>query len=1128
MKCLGCGHINRDGQSFCTQCGVALPVICKACRVVNQSGDRFCGGCGSELVLDSSKTAAGNHNARLTGQISQINEHPSSGDFEDEAERRPLTIMFTDLVGSTEMSLKLDAEDLREIIKSYQISCSRVIERYGGFIARYMGDGIMSYFGYPLAHENDTERAIRAGLDVVEAVRELDAKIGKEKGTQLEVRVGIAAGLVVVGDLIGEGTSEERAVVGETPNIAARMQGLADSNAVVIDPAARRLAGDAFEMRDLGLKEVRGSPDPMQVWQILAPHDTQSIFDTALKAQQGPLVGRTEELNQFNKKWKLASRGQGQVVILSGDAGIGKTRLIQAAYSSIVGDDTLRVRYQCSPLYTNSAFHPFIEQIERVANIDQSEHPDLKFKKVRDFLQRFAQDSAEYRALLARLLSIEPDGRYDELNLGSSQLKQRTISVLSEQLLALTDARPLLILFEDMHWADPSSLELLDSIVFQLKDTPSMLVCSQRSGHLERWNNLDYITSIELKRLDTINCEELIKRLLEESELPARLMREVLEKTDGIPLFVEEVIRALSANIEDAVTDSASSRKLVIPDTLQSSLMSRLDHLKSAKSVAQTGAAIGRQFHYNLLEAVVSLDSENLDAALDLLHNEAVVSRQGLPPDSLYVFRHSLIRDAAYQSLLRSKRREIHGRIAAALEQDFKSYWHSNPEILAHHLTEANETDKAIVYWEAAAHKAVEASANIEAEHHFQRAIELIHTLPVSSLRTKLELRLQTSMGAVLINNHGGGSPSVTNLYLRCRKLCEEIGLSDYEETSEEYFATLWGLWRSSVGDNLNVAMDLVEQMQTLGEREKRPDLIMQAHHSGWATLFNLGKLNQCLESLALGESLYDVTVHRDHSSLYGGHDPKVCADGMAALALCLRGFPHQASGRIERAIDFAKKLDHPGSIAHALDFAAVFDRICDRPDRCLESAETLVAYGTGHDFADYEVRGRALRGWALARLGDGKEGLAELLSSILAQRETGTSEDFSFFLEMLAEVYGLVGQPKDGLIAISEAWQCSNSNEAVFWSSATKRRQALLMVLSDADSIQDAIVCLREAASIAKEQQSCLLELQAALSLARFLKSMGKIIDARSTIEAAYEGMKEDLDLPVMVESREFIADCI
>jgi class 3 adenylate cyclase/predicted ATPase len=1045
--------------------------------------------------------------------------------MEDEAERRPLTIMFTDLVGSTEMSLRMDAEDLRDIIRGYQISCARVIERFGGFIARYMGDGIMSYFGYPQAHEDDAERAILAGLELVEAVRALDADIGAEKGVRLEVRVGLASGLVVVGDLIGEGVSEERAVVGETPNLAARMQNLADANTVVIDPAAYRLAGDAFKTRDLGVKDVKGSPEPIHVWQVLEPHDTQSRFDSALKARLSPLIGRTDELNRLREQWKRASAGQGQVVLLSGDAGIGKSRLARTAYTRIADADALHIRYQCSPLYTNSAFHPFIEQIEHAAGIDRAEHPNLKFEKIQNFLRRFSQDTDENRALLARLLSISPEGRYSELNLGPTQLKQRTISFLSEQLLTRPDTRPMLALFEDIHWADPSSLELLDGIVARLTDVPLMLICTHRTEHIGRWGDLDHVTAIELERLDAAQSAELVERLLEDAKLPARLEREILDKADGVPLFVEELIRALSVGAGDDPSGSALARDLVVPDTLQSSLMSRLDRMESAKSVAQIGAAIGREFRYKLLAAVASIVSTELDAALYSLQGESLVNRRGVPPDSLYTFQHGLLRDAAYQSLLRRKRQEIHGRIAAALEHELKSYWESNPEILAHHLTEANETEKAIDYWEAAARKAARGSANIEAERHFQRAVELVHSLPASTARTQQELRLLTGMGAVLINNHGPGTPSVTDLYRRCHTLCEEIGRGDGLDTSEDQFATLWGLWRTC--ESLKVAMNLVDQMRALGEKEKRPDLIMQAHHSGWATLFNLGELTACLDSIAVGESLYDAHAHRDHASLYGGHDPQVCAHGIGAVALCLRGFPDQASNRIERAIDFARKLGHPGSLAHALDFAATFDRMCDHPDRTLERAEALVACGVQHEFADYEVRGRTFRGWALARLGSGDEGLAELRASMLAHRETGTSEDFSFFLEMLAEVYGLVGQPREGLTAIDEALQDALRNEATFWSSATKRRQALLMVQCDADRVADAVACLREAVSIAREQQAHLLELQATLDLARLLKQTGEIGDARSVIEAGYDGMSEGLDLPVMVETREFIANC-
>jgi class 3 adenylate cyclase/predicted ATPase len=1119
MKCFSCDRMNRDGRAFCAQCGAVLPIACASCGFVNEPQDRFCGGCGIALAQPGVKTES----PEPASHVSEASPPRGPGAVQDDAERRPLTILFTDLVGSTEMSVRLDPEDLREIIRGYQTSCARVIERFGGFVARYMGDGIMAYFGYPQAHEDDAERAIRAALEVVEAVRSLDADIGAEKGVRLEVRAGLASGLVVVGDLIGEGASEERAVVGETPNLAARMQTLAEPNSVVVDPAAYHLAGEAFESQDLGLKDVKGSPRPIRTWRIVAPHDTQSRFDTALKARLSPLVGRTAELNRLRDLWKQASDGTGRVVMLSGEPGIGKTRLARTAYARIADEDTIRVRYQCSPLYTNSAFYPFIEQIEYAAGIDRAEHPDLKFEKLRSFLQHYSRDTDESCALLARLLSIAPEGRYAELNLGPTQLKQRTISVLSEQLLDLTDTGPVLVLFEDLQWADPSSLELLDKTVSRVNNVPMLLVCTHRPEHIGLWRELAHVVDIELDRLEAAQSAELIERLLEDAGLPARLTREILEKTDGVPLFVEELIRVLSMDAGDNGSKATLARDLAIPDTLQSSLMSRLDRLGSAKGVAQAGAAIGREFHYKLLAAVLSIASRELDAALYSLQGEALVNRRGLPPDSLYTFRHGLLRDAAYQSLLRRKRQEIHDRIATVLECEFKSYWESHPEILAHHLTEANKLDKAVDYWQAAARKAAQGSANIESERHFRRAIDLVLSLPESTARAQRELTLLTGMGAVLINNYGAGSPLVTDLYRRCHTLCQEIGQAAGENTSEEHFATLWGLWRTC--ESLNVAMDLVDQMRVLGEKEKRPDLILQAHHSGWATLFNLGQLTPCLDSIAIGESLYDAKAHRNHASLYGGHDPQVCAHGIGAVAMCLRGFPVQASERIEQAIACAEKLAHPGSLAHALDFAATFDRMCDLPERTRERAEALTACGAQHEFADYEVRGRAFRGWALARLGHVDEGLAELRASILAQRETGTSEDFSFFLEMLAEVYGLASQPEEGLTTIDEALQDALHNEAAFWSSATKRRQALLMVQSDVGRISEAITCLRDAMSIALHQRARLLELRATLDLGVLLRQAGQATEARRVIESGFQSMPEGFDLPVMSEAREFLS---
>lgn len=1042
--------------------------------------------------------------------------------------------MFTDLVGSTELSLNLDVEDLREVLRTYQGTCAKLIEQYGGFVARYMGDGIMCYFGYPQAHEDDAERCIRAGLEIIEAIRELRVRVSGGKKVELAVRVGIASGIVVVGDLIGEGASEERAVVGDTPNLAARMQTLAEPNTLVIESATFRLSGHVFTTVDLGMQMVKGSRKPMRTWQVVRPRNAGARFKTAWAHRTSPLIGRDVELGQLGELWRTARSGQGQVALLSGEPGLGKSRIASRIYSHEASEATYRLRYQCTPLHSHSALYPFIEQLKGVSGITNVQEPREVFAKICEFLQRFEVDDDENRALMAWLLSAEPNYRYAELNLGAQQLKQRTIAFMGQLMATVASRGSLLIVFEDMHWADPSSLELLEAIVVRAASVPSMLICTHRPEHNSSWLVHSHVTQIDLQRLDQQESERILDSLLGSRTFSARLKREILEKTDGIPLFVEEMARVLIDDKEKSES-AAESRLTTIPNTLQSSLMSRLDHLGTAKATAQTGAAIGRVFQHELLEKVVADPGGNIDTNIAALTDDGLVDQKGAAPHSVYTFRHGLFRDVAYQSLLRNKRREIHARIAHSLEQEFANYTESHPEILAHHLTEANNTVRAIEYWEAAARKSMHASANVEAEHHFRRAVDLLRTLPADLQRAKQELGLLTAMGAVLINNHGAGSTAVNQTYERCQFLCEEIGSEDTGSTSTDRFATLWGLWRTC--ESLSVAMNLVEQMRMLGEREQRPDLIMQAHHSGWATLFNLGKLQRCLDAIQTGEPLYDGAAHRHHASIYGGHDPQVCAHGVGAVALCLSGWPQQGEERIRQGIEHARSLDHPGSLAHALDFSTTFYRICDDAAQTLDSAQELVRYGAEHAFADYEIRGRAFRGWATAKLGDGEAGLDELRASMLANRESGTSEDFPLFLEMLAEVCALVGRPDEGLIAIEEALQDTLRSEADFWLPAILRRRASLLIQVDESNRAEAIATLENALSVARAQGARLHALNTALDLAR----LSQPAEGQQPAEAAREnsvlvgtlageiteGLTEPFQLQVMRDVHVFLQDC-
>ena len=696
------------------------------------------------------------------------------------------------------------------------------------------------------------------------------------------------------------------------------------------------------------------------------------------------------------------------------------------------------------------------------------------------------------------------------LNLGASQLKQRTIEALCGYILSLAREHGAVILFEDLHWADPSSLELLDTLIAAARHTRLLIICTCRPAYRSAWLDHHHVGEVSLEKLSAEESTQLIEQLLADHQISDTVKAEIAIKTDGVPLYVEELIRSLFAHgFGDIEMQEVAA---VIPDSLQSSLMARLDQLHEAKALLQIGATIGREFEHELLASVAMLVSHELHAAVAAVLRDGVVQRVERPSGVRYSFQHALMRDVAYQSMLRERPRAIHSRIAATLKTEFTSYWIQHPELLAHHYTEANELQPAIEYWEVAARKAVETSANIEAERHFSRALELLLRLPDTPERQHRELGLLASFGAVLINNHGPGSTAVTDTYQRARELCECLVPAQSLTTTAEHFVTLWGLWRTC--ESLSVAMDLVEQMQTIGETAKRSDLILQAHHSGWATLFNLGKLEPCLQAIETGEPLYDLTTQRDHASLYGGHDAQVCAHGIGGVALCLSGRLRLAADRIKRGVEGAKSLGDPASLAHALDYAALFHRMCENATQTKVSANALLDCANQYSFADYELRARAYRGWAIATAGDIEAGLSELQATVLAQRDTGMSEDLPLILEMLGEAYSLAGHPDDGLSAIDEALQEATKNEAAFWTPAIRRCQARLILASDPARGDDAERCLREGLTLAIEQGAKLHELGLYLDLVKLLPPSIPCAEVMEKMRAVYSLINDGFEL--------------
>ncbi|MCK1334658.1 AAA family ATPase [Bradyrhizobium sp. 38] len=901
----------------------------------------------------------------------------------DVAERRQVTVMFSDLVGSTALSVRLDPEDLREIISAYQRCVADTVRRFGGFLAKYMGDGVLIYFGYPTAHEDDAERAIRASLALIDAVATLTAP------EPLQVRIGAATGTVVVGDLVGSGETQERGIVGETPNLAARLQGIAEPNTVVIAEATRRLLGSLFELRDLGPRELKGIAGPVKAFAVVRTSFVESRFDAMHASGLTAHVGREEELELLLRRWARAKAGEGRVVLLSGEAGIGKSRLSAALMDEIAAEPHTRLRYFCSPQHTDSALYSIIGQFERAAVLVHSDTPQAKLDKL-DALLAQTSTSRQDAALLAEMLSLPNDGRYPALEPIPEQRRQKMLAALGLQLEALARSSPVLMIVEDAHWADPTSLEVFGRAMDRIASLRVLLIVTFRPEFDGPWVGQSHVTMLTINRLAERDVGTMIDRMVGNRLLPADIRREIVERTDGVPLFAEEMTKAvLEAGSETEAMQAAAaipSPALAVPASLHASLMARLDRLGPAKELAQIGAAIGREFSQVLLAAVLRKSEPELASGLDRLMQAGLLFRNGIPPHATYLFKHALVQDTAYGTLLRDRRHALHARIARALEETFPDVAAIQPEVLAHHFTEAELAEKAVAYWLAAGQRAAERSAHAESVAHLYKGLALVKRVADPVERARRELALQLVLAPVLFATKSYSAPEVEQAYLRARDLCQQAG------DGAQLFAVNWGLWLIyQQRCEFKRARDLLDGLFEVARQSGDRAFLLQAHHAAWTTLVHLPELTACRTHLEAGLALYRPDAHRAHMFLYGGHDAAVCNLYTSAATLWPLGFPEQARATAHKAVSMARELSHPFSLVLALVWAAMTNQHLGEVEPAQEQAEAAVAVCAEHGIAPHlAAAGSILRGWAVAARGQTMEGIAEIHRGLAAIEPTG------------------------------------------------------------------------------------------------------------------------------------------
>jgi len=1098
--CDDCGQENPVGAKFCSECGLPLKKRCPSCQAENAPTAKFCNECGHALgAKESSEVTARASEARGASRDLQPQE----------AERRQLTVMFCDLANSTEMSQLLDPEDLRELVCSYQERCAQVVDHFGGTIAQYLGDGILVYFGYPVAHEDDALRAVRAGLGIVQAVGGMREGAAAQTPLELAVRIGVHTGAVVVGE-VGSGTHREQLALGETPNIAARLQALADPNGVVISPRTHQLTRGFFHTSSKGTYELKGVEAPMEVHSVLAETGIHNRVDVDERAHT-PYVGRETELKVMTDAWEAARAGRGQALLVTGEAGIGKSRFTRTFKDHAAsGADKVHEAY-CSPYFGNSAFYPILELLRSRAGFTRDDTNRQRLANLRAYLATMKMERGEAVPLLASMLAIPPDAGFVPLNLSPQAQRHKALEILTSILLHSSSAAPTLIVIEDIHWADPSTLDLLNLMVARAPERRALLVLTTRPGFASAWSASPHLHTIVLESLPPQQTQDLIVSITGGREIPPRLMSQLMSKTDGNPLYIEEMTKMI---LEAGFQAGGATPQLSIPTTLHDSLMARLDRMEPwAKKVAQLGACIGREFIFDLLRAVLPEQDGALRGGLSRLVEAELVFGPSDEAAANYSFKHALIQDAAYESLLKRTRQQYHERIAQAIERDLPDLVARQPEQIAQHYTRAARADKAVPYWLVAGKNAVASSANAEAANHLKEGLKLVESLPPSVERDRQEVELLSTLGTALSALQGYASAEVRGVYLRAQQLCESIG------PTPQHFWVLWGLWAFYlVGAEHKEAVAVGDKMMSLARQEKNLSWELEAHFSIGLSFFFMGNLAPAREHLERAVAIYEVDKHHANAQL-NIQDVGVTSRSVAALCLFHLGEIDLAVERSHQALELADKLGHPFSKAYALGCAAWFNLYMRDAETALRHARAAIDLSTEQGFLWWQIWGTVLGGRALADVepGEASASVAQIRGGIDFWKQTGSRFTIPYFLALQAEASAKGGETDAALALIAEARGLIESTGEGFFAGELWRLEGELLRAKGgarADAIEK---CFERALDIARSQGAKAFELRAATALARLWKDGGRSKDARAVLSrasAGFEGRTETQDM--------------
>jgi class 3 adenylate cyclase/tetratricopeptide (TPR) repeat protein len=1045
---------------------------------------------------------------------------PAVIDAAPDAERRQLTVMFCDLVGSTALSTGMDPEDLRDVIASYQSRCSAAIRRYDGFVAKFMGDGILVYFGYPRAHEDEAERSVRAALDIVDAMAELNAAVPRPPGVELAVRIGIATGPVIVGDQIGEGTASETAVVGETPNLAARLQALAQPNQIVVSSATRMMLGDHFDLEDLGAYELKGFAEPVPAWRVLSARDVESRFAATRTGSSAPLVGRQEEMGLLLRAWDGSSRGRGQVVLIQGEAGVGKSRLVEGLREA-AGQDHIWVAMRCSPFHTASAFHPIIEHLKRVFGWQPEDTAPQHLAKLEAGLAGFKTlPLSESVRLFADLMSVPaPEDRYPRLSMTAQQQRDATLDAIIAWLIETAERTRVLMAWEDLHWADPTTLETLGMLIEQAPTAAMLVVATYRPELTPPWPHRSHMTPITLNRLERPEVETMLGHLAGGRSLPSEVVDHIVAKADGVPLYVEELTKAIlgSGVLEargDAYVLSGSLAQLHIPETLQDSLMARLDRAPRSREVAQLGSVLGREFSYDMISALAGLEEGMLQSGLGQLVVDELLHQRGRPPRSRYLFKHALIQDAAYQSLLKRTRQQYHQQVAKLLEDRSPEVAGTQPELVAHHYTEANCPAPAIAYWHKAGAAAASKSANLEAIDQFRRGLALVDALPDMRERAERELDLQMALGPALYATKLHSHPDTGRTYARALELCRQL-----DDHSRE-FTALRGLFlHHQALLEMEKAQHFAEEALRVAERLDDAARLVGGHITVGGVLFFQGKLKPALAHLRRGFEMFDPNMQ--FPDWPGSHPGGQCQFWPALISWIL-GYPDRSLGEMRAAVGSTETLGHPVTLAQTLCWVSLLHIFRHEPSAAANYAGRALAICAEQRIAQWHAVALCTHGWALSASGESEKGLAQIGQGLDGY---GLGASQHILLALQADAQLAIGKPEAALASVAAGLEAVEMMGGAPLEAELHRLRGEAL-LAGAGTASEAETAMQQGIDVARQQNAKSWELRAVMSLARLRRQQGRPQEAAALLAPILGWFTEGFDTADLQAARTLLDD--